>query len=95
MNKFYGFYEYLRGLPKSIYLNLKCLPFSQAIRLPIFVSHGVLLASLKGKIVLDCDNIQTGMVKIGFGHVGIFDRYRSRSIIENNGTLVFRGVTSI
>ena len=95
MNKFTRMIEYICGLPKTIYFNLKCLPFLQAIKLPIFISHRVILASLKGKIVFDCGNVKTGMVKIGFGYVGIFDRYRSRSIIENNGTLVFRGGISI
>ena len=95
MNKFNRCVEYICGLHKTIYFNCKSLPFSQAIKLPIFISHRVILASLKGKIVFDCGNVKTGMVKIGFGYVGIFDRYRSRSIIENNGTLVFRGVTSI
>ena len=95
MNKFTRMIEYICGLPKTIYFNLKCLPFLQAIKLPIFISHRVILASLKGKIVFDCGNVKTGMVKIGFGYVGIFDRYRSRSIIENKGTLVLGGVTSI
>lgn len=95
MNKFTRMIEYICGLPKTIYFNLKCLPLLQAIKLPIFISHRVILASLKGKIVFDCGNVKTGMVKIGFGYVGIFDRYRSRSIIENNGTLVLGGATSI
>ena len=95
MKKFGRFFEYICGLPKTIYFNLKCLPFSQAIKLPIFISHRVILASVQGKIIFACDKVKTGMVKIGFGYVGIFDRYRSRSIIENNGTLVLGGVTSI
>lgn len=88
MTKFNILFEYICGLPKTIYLNFKSLPLSQAIKLPIFISHRVILASLKGKIVFDCDNVKTGMVKIGFGYVGIFDRYRSRGIIENSGTLI-------
>ena len=95
MKKFNIWFEYICGLPKTVYFNFKCLPFLQAIKLPIFISHRVILASLKGKIVFDCDNVKTGMVKIGFGYVGIFDRYRSRSIIENSGTLVLGGVISI
>ena len=91
MNKFDRLFEYICGLPKTIYFNIKCLPLFQAIKLPIFISHRVILASLKGKIVFDCDNVKTGMVKIGFGYVGIFDSYRSRSIIENNVTLVLWG----
>ena len=91
MKKFNIWFEYICGLPKTVYFNFKCLPFLQAIKLPIFISHRVILASLKGKFVFDCGNVKTGMVKIGFGYVGIFDRYRSRSIIENGGTLVFRG----
>lgn len=55
----------------------------------ILVNNNVLLSSLKGKIIVnDCKN---GLVKIGFGNVGIYDKYRFRSIWKNNGTVCFSG----
>jgi len=38
---------------------------------------------------------KTGMVRIGFGNVGIFDYNFSRTIWENNGCVVFRGGANV
>ncbi len=35
--------------------------------------------------------IKTGMIEIGFGHVGVFDKRYSRSILEINGCIHFEG----
>ena len=84
--------EYLFGFLESIYLCFRQLPVYQAIKLPILVNNNVLLSSLKGKIIVnDC---KTGLVKIGFGNVGIYDKYRCRSIWKNNGTVCFSEGTS-
>lgn len=61
----------------------------------MFISNKVVFNSVNGKVILKTDKIRTGMVKIGFGYVGIFDKNMSRSMYENNGTIVFRGVTNI
>jgi hypothetical protein len=45
--------RYIGGLPKSIYVNFRLLPFIQAIKLPIIVSRKTLLSSLSGKVTLD------------------------------------------
>lgn len=95
MSKLAIYMEYILGLYKSLYVNFKCLTFSQAVKLPIFISHRVKLSSVRGKIILKAPYIKTGMIKIGFGYVGIFDRYRSRSVLENNGTVVFGGGINI
>lgn len=66
--------NYLLGLPKTIYFNLKYLPIKQAITLPIFISHKVKFLKLKGKIEIDCNDVKFGFIKIGYGNIGIFDR---------------------
>ena len=80
----------LRGLPKTIYFNLRCLPFRQAIRLPILVSHRVALYDLSGTVTISAP-IRPGLVLLGFGEVGAFDYKRSRSVWQVAGGVVFDG----
>lgn len=75
---------------KTIYFNLKYLPFKQAIKLPILVSNKVYLRETSGKIIIDCP-IKTGLIQFGYGKVGIFDNKKSRSIWEVSGTVIFKG----
>ncbi len=86
---------YIKGLPKTIYFNLKYFDFFTAVKLPVLVSQNVLLLQAKGRIVLPCDTIKTGMVKLGFGNVGIFDFKRSRAIWNVSGNVVFMGTCYI
>lgn len=93
MNKYMNFFL---GLPKSIYFCFKYLPFKMAIKLPILISVNVHLLSMRGCINIESDKIKTGMIRIGFGEVGIFDKKYSRSIWQNNGgKVIFKGKTSI
>jgi len=78
------------SLPKTIYFNFKYLPFEQARKLPIFVSHRVWLMQMAGSIHLE-GSIHRGMITIGFGRVGIFDRHKSRTIWQVAGRVVFKG----
>lgn len=82
------------GFLKTVYINFKCLNFSDAIKLPIFLSHRVSLRSLRGTIAIESP-IKTGMIRIGFGNVGIFDKRRSRTLFKNNGKITFKGTANI
>ncbi|WP_203558296.1 hypothetical protein [Bacteroides sp. 224] len=62
--------------------------------MPILLSKKVYLRGFAGKIILDC-NIIPGMIKIGFGNVGIFDEKKTRSIWDVRGTVIFRGKANI
>lgn len=75
---------------KTIYFNFKYLPFKQAIRLPILVSKKVSLREARGQVVINSE-IRTGMIKIGFSGVGIFDYKYSRTIWQVAGKVVFNG----
>lgn len=86
-------YLKIRALPKTVYFNFKYFNFWEAIKLPVFVSHTVLLKKSEGKVTIK--NPSRFGVRIGFGNVGIFDRYRSRSIWENSGHVVFTGNAEI
>jgi acetyltransferase-like isoleucine patch superfamily enzyme len=89
------FFKHIQELNfKSIYFNFKYLPFSQAIKMPIMISNKVYLRTMAGRIILDCP-IKRGIIKIGYGDVGIFDDKKSRSIWEVSGEVVFKGKCSI
>ncbi len=84
--------EAILGFPKTLAVNFKCLPFKQAVKLPIIVSNHAFLREVKGKITINAP-IKTGMIIFGIGDVGIFDQRRSRSILEfgAGGEIVFNG----
>jgi acetyltransferase-like isoleucine patch superfamily enzyme len=86
-------YLALRGLPKTLLFNFKYLRFREAVRLPVWVSHHVWLKSVGGEVVLDVSPslLRSGLVRIGFNDVGIFDRRYSRAIWEVSGKVIFRG----
>ena len=87
--------QYLRILNfKTIYMNFKYLSFSQAICLPIYVSRNTLLLNTSGKISIKSP-LSRGMIKIGFGECGIFDKNRSRTILDLNGEIIFNGMALI
>lgn len=59
--------SFLFGLPKTIFFNFKMLPFSQAIKLPVWIAFDVKLGSLSGKRNLILKHCKFGVVKFGFG----------------------------
>lgn len=86
--------EYIISIPKTIYFNLIYFELKTAIKLPVFVSYKTKFKELKGKILLP-DDIYMGMIKIGFGSVGIFDKHRRRTSIQMDGQIKFNGKASI
>lgn len=81
------------AFPKTVFFNFWYLSFKDAIQLPILVSHRVWLMELGGKISLS--QVRPGVVKIGFGEVGIFDQHRSRTIWQVSGAVEFKGTANI
>jgi acetyltransferase-like isoleucine patch superfamily enzyme len=80
----------LCGLPKTIAFNLRYLPLSQAVRLPILVSHRMSIFNFGGTVKLTCP-ANPGTVLLGFGANGAFDFRRARSVWQNAGEVVFEG----
>lgn len=85
--------RYIGGIPKSLYVNFRLLPFSQAIKLPIIVSRKTKLRSLSGKAHLK--KIKTGIVRIGFGGTDMMDYSYERTILKITGDIYFNGKTKI
>lgn len=80
----------LRGIPKTIYFNLRVLPFREAVKLPLLVSPKVALYDVRGSVTVH-GPLRPAMVLIGFGELGAFDYRRSRAVWEVAGHVVFEG----
>ncbi|MGI2800774.1 acyltransferase [Photobacterium damselae] len=79
--------QYLLGLPKTLYFNLKYFGFKKGIKLPVILSSNVLLRNCKG-----CVFVKEGSrIRIGFGDVGIFDIEKRRTIWDVTGLVNFLG----
>lgn len=65
------------------------LPWRQAIKLPIWV-YGCTIDSLKGRISIDYDKIQTGMIRMGLKTSGMCGRNNSLNLCLN-GEILFKG----
>ncbi|MCK9473615.1 hypothetical protein, partial [Sulfurimonas sp.] len=93
LRKISHIFRYLFGLPKSIYVNFRLLPFSQAIKLPIIVSNKTKLISLNGKVNLA--KVKTGIIRIGFGGTEHIDYKYSRTILKIDGIVNFKSRVKI
>lgn len=82
------------SLPKTIYFNLKYFRLSQAIKLPVFVSYNTKFKTLKGNINIP-PNAKYGFIKIGFGDIGVFDKYKRRTYLQITGNIKFNGKANI
>ncbi len=69
----------LLAIPKSLIFNFHYLPWRQAVRLPIWVSHATRLEAMQGKIVLPL-SIRTGMIRFGLNRNVVFGASASRSL---------------
>lgn len=86
-------FKYLFGLPKSIYVNFRLLPFHQAVKLPIIVSSKTKIISLDGKVTLG--RVKTGIIRIGFGGTEHIDYSYTRTILKIDGVAAFKGRAKI
>ncbi|GKX67452.1 acyltransferase [Inconstantimicrobium mannanitabidum] len=92
--KISNYIEKILSLPKTLIFNFKYFPLKTALKLPILVNYNVCLKEISGEVILDTD-IRRGIVKIGFGDIGIFDKNKSRSIWQVAGKVIFKGKSNI
>lgn len=79
------------SLFKTLRFNFHYFKLKDAIRLPVIVSKHVLINNLKGQVRLE-SKVQPGGIRIGFRSVPVFDRFRSRSVLNvGGGTVIFKG----
>ena len=83
--------ETLLSLPKSLYVCLRLLPFSIAIKRPIIVRYNCKIVNLSGSVSFLKERIKHGMLKIGFGRVGVIDKRYTRNMLEICGKMILKG----
>lgn len=81
------------SMPKTIYFNLRCLPFMQAIRLPIFVKYDVLLGEIHPNIVKFSGPIKSFRVRFGLGGVNGIDSGKTQIWLQS-GKVTFNGTAN-
>lgn len=101
LNKIFSKLEYWKykryvNIMATIYLNLRTLPFKQALKLPLFVYGKVTFASLRGRIIFDCPHVKRGMVKMG-RHQDDYILHSKRQLLrlDKDGSIVIKGYCSI
>lgn len=81
---------------KSLFFNLKLLPFHVAIKFPILIYGDVKFYWLMGKIEIHSDNIYRGMIKLGKNNEFFNGVDKSSFILlEKNSKLIFEGPCAI
>ena len=78
------------NIAKTLYFNFKMLPFSKAIKLPIFLYGKVYLWNLSGELVVP-DKVNTGMIRIGYRWFDLWPVSFLPTQIQIAGKLVFKG----
>ena len=86
--------RYLLAFPRSLWLNLRLLPFHQAKRLPLLISHRTQIRNLNGTIVIDSQHLRAGLIKIGFATYQGSRFHRDRTMVDLRGTLTVKGECS-
>lgn len=81
MNRLHKAYLLIRAIPKTVLFNFRYLPFKQAIKFPVVVSHRVALQRMGGNIRFDAP-VRTNMVRIGFHENRLFDQKKRTSGLE-------------
>lgn len=87
-------WRYLLAFPRSAWYNLRLLPFRQARKLPILISHRTKV-NLSGEVVISATELRPGLVKIGFATYQGTRFHRDRTVMDLRGTLEVNGECSI
>ena len=84
-------------LLRTIYFNLRTLPFRQAIKLPVFIYGKVRLFMLNGSVEFKNTEIKRGMVKIGINgdSFNLSDGSGFVSLTSTKSKIIFNGPARI
>jgi acetyltransferase-like isoleucine patch superfamily enzyme len=95
-NIYYTFKEIgLLSFMRTLFFNVKYFGYSKGLSFPVFISKNVCFNKLEGNI--EIIQPKRGLVKIGFGNVGIFDKKYDRTVLEfcDKSTIIFIGSANI
>ncbi len=88
-------WRYLLSMPRSLWYNLRLLPWRQARRLPILISNRTAVDALSGTVELTAADLRTGMVKVGFTTFQGSDYRHERTRLNIRGKVVIEGDCSL
>ena len=91
-------WELLFSIPKTIWFNLKVLPFKQAIKLPFFVSlHTKVKGVNRKNFICNIKQAKFGLCRIGIAgsETGLFIKNKSAIYIHNGGKIYVNGVLAL
>lgn len=82
---------------KTIKFNFRYFRPNIAIKFPVLIGRNVARMFLHGEVCIGVpeNQIQTGMIKIGFCNLGIVDSPRERLLFENSGKIYFAGKADV
>lgn len=86
------FLSIILSIPRTVYFNIRYLPFKKAIHLPIWIANNVRVRNLHyGSLIINTSNISLGMIRVGYHKVEAVDIYSTHTILDINkfGKLVF------
>jgi acetyltransferase-like isoleucine patch superfamily enzyme len=75
---------------KTVRFNFHYFELSTALKFPVYVNSKVVFKFMQGEVKI-LSTPRPGMIRIGYGDVGIFDSKRSRTIWEVRGLVEFEG----
>lgn len=78
----------------TLRFNFQYFPFNTAIKFPVFISSKTVLKEIKGELRI-LNPIKTGMVKIGYDDISIFDKKKNRAIWSVTGKVFITGNCNI
>lgn len=82
--------------PKSLYVNLKCLPLRQALKMPIKIKWNVKIGRLERNcIVIKSKNLSKAMIKLGYKGAKFVPESKSYLTIKNHGKMEVYGNANI
>lgn len=82
------------SIPKSLWVSMHFFTLKDAIKLPILVRYNTKILTLKGEINV-LGGVNRGMLSIGFGSVGLYDKRYQRSVLQLDGTIKLHGDSKV
>lgn len=83
--------RFVLAMPRSIWYNFKLLPFQQARKLPLLISHRTRVVDISGRLELNAEQLRIGLVKIGFVTYQGSDFRYDRTRLDLRGKLIVEG----
>lgn len=81
------------GLPKTLYLNFKYFGFRNGLKLPILLTHKVVLKNCGGTVKINAP-LKRGMIIIGFTATPL-STLKENSLWNDKGDVIFAGTATL